>query len=178
MQQTILALAAVLIFSIYSLNRHGADASRSQTGVTAEIESAAAALAGERLHQVERRAFDESDVGREGARTSTMGLTSQMAFGPEVGEGNEASFDDLDDFHGRARTVTAVRGGQTLSFRDSVSVRYVDPANPAASPGTALAKEITVTVRSLSASSGGSAPVFARLRRVVTPASGAAHSSN
>lgn len=175
MQQTILALAAILIFSVYALNRHRADAGTEQTGVSADIENAAAALAGERLHEIERRTFDEADVGREGARSKPNGLTHRNSLGPDLSETNEASFDDIDDFHGRATARTAVRGGQTLQFRDSVSVRYIDPSNPSATPVRAMAKEVTVTVRYVGGGApvGGAPPVSARLRRIITPASGA-----
>lgn len=177
MQQTILALAAILIFSLYSLSRHETDAGVERMAITAEIETAAAGVARARLHEIQRRAYDEADVGRDGMRSSTHGLTPSSMLGNENGEDAESSFDDLDDFDGFWRDVTTTHNGATLRFRDSVSVRYLDPSNPASSPSTSLAKEVTVFVRALTGDAGAP-PVTARLRRVVTPASGVAHSSN
>ncbi|OZC02876.1 hypothetical protein [Rubricoccus marinus] len=178
MQQTILALAAILIFSLYTLSRHESDAGLERISITAEYETAAAGLARARLHEIQRRAFDEADVGRDGMRSSTQGLTPSNQLGREAGETNESSYDDLDDFNGIARPVSAERNGETLSFRDSVSVRYLDPSDPTASPNRSLAKEITVIVTAVPSGYIGKAPVMARLRRVVTPASGAAHTTN
>ncbi len=179
MQQTILALAAILIFSLYTLSRHEADAGNERISITSEVQRAATGLARARLHEVARRAFDEADVGRDGFRSSTSTLTPRSAFGADLGETDESSYDDLDDFHGQpSRPVTATRNGQTLAFRDSVSVRYLDPANPASSPERSLAKEITVFVHAEPSGYIGTPPVVARLRRVITPASGAAHSTD
>lgn len=178
MQQTILALAAVLIFSVYALSRHEADAGSERVTITAEVETAAARLARQRLHEVLRRAYDEADVGREGVRAQTMGLTPSGSFGPDAGESSEASYDDVDDFHGAAQNVSAARNGSTMGFRDSVSVRYFEPTNPSATPTVALAKEVTVFVTADPSGFIGTPPVLARLRRVVTPASGVAHSTN
>ena len=178
MQQTILALAAVLIFSLYALTRHESDAGRERITITTEVEMAAAALARERLHEIERRAFDEADVGRDGVRASISGLTPRNLLGPDAPEASEAAFDDIDDFHGSATADTSVWNGQMVLFRDSISVRYFNPADTTASPNQALAKEITVRVRAAPSGYIGSPPVLARLRRVITPTSGAAHSSH
>jgi hypothetical protein len=178
MQQTILALAAVLTFSLYALSRHQTDAGHERLAITAEVETAAVGIARERMHEVTLREYDEADIGREGARRTTAGLTATSSFGTDSGETTEATFDDLDDFHQVARPRTVQRNGRDLVFRDSVSVRYVVPETAAASTNATLAKEITVTVTAAPAGFIGTAEVAARLRRIVTPASRATHSTS
>lgn len=178
MQQTILALAAVLVFSLYALSRHGADASRERLAITAEVETAAVGIARERLHEITTRSYDEADIGRDGARTSTSGLTSPSNFGRDTGESSEPSFDDIDDFHGRTRPDTVRWNNRDLVFRDSVSIRYVVPETAAPSSSATLAKEITVTVTAARAGFIGTPEVAARLRRIVTPTADVSHSTS
>lgn len=175
MQQTILALAAILIFSLYALSRHEADASRERFAITAEVETAAVGIARERLHAITVRSFDEADVGRDGARTSTSGLTATTSFGPDPGETSESMWDDVDDFHRDARPDTVQWNGRDLVFRDSVSVRYVVPATAATSTSQTLAKEITVVVTAAPSGFIGRPEVAARLRRIITPTADVAH---
>ena len=170
MSQTILALAAVLIFSLYALNRHETDAGRERIAITAEVETAAAGIARTRLHEIARRHFDEADTDRKNVRTHTNGLTPAANLGPD-GEATENAYNDVDDFHGATRPQTSRWNGADIHFTDEVTVRYIDPANPSASPSTSLAKEVTVVVRAAPAGFIGTPPVLARLRRVVTPAS-------
>ncbi|MEM1056801.1 MAG: hypothetical protein AAGI52_14860 [Bacteroidota bacterium] len=171
MQQTILALAAILIFSLYAMSRHQADASRERLAITAEVETAAVGIARTRMHEITLREFDEADIGREGARSSLAGLTATSSFGPDMGETTEATYDDIDDFDGRATPQTVQWNGRNLVFRDSVSVRYVVPATAAASAGATLAKEVTIIVTAAPDGFIGTPEVAARLRRIVTPAS-------
>lgn len=172
MHQTILALAALLTFSIYMLTRHGVEAEVERSAVTAEIEMAATDVATARLAVVLSHAFDEADRGREGSRSTTDGLSPIGV--PDPDEPAEWAFDDVDDFHGVARSTTRPWYTGELVFTDSVSVRYVNPAAPTATvtPGVlALAKEVTVTVFAAPTGAPGSPPIGAQLRQVVTPAS-------
>lgn len=175
MQQTILALAAILIFSLYALSRHQTDASHERVAITSEVETAAVGLARERLHAITTRGFDEADIGRDGARTTTVGLTPSNRFGRDTGETNEPSWDDVDDFHGQARPDTVQWNGRDLVFRDSVSVSYYDPSSGSRTTSPTLAKEITVTVTAAPAGFIGTPEVAARLRRILTPTADVAH---
>ena len=170
MSQTILALAAILIFSLFALNRHEADAGRERIAITAEVETAAAGIARARLQEIARRHFDEADIDRKNVRTHENGLTPAHRFGPD-GELTEDAYNDVDDFHGATRPQTATWNGQSIRFNDEVTVRYIDPSNPSANPSSSLAKEVTVIVRAAPDGFIGTPPVLARLRRVVTPAS-------
>ena len=172
MQQTILALAAILTFSVYALTRHSADAEIERFAITAEVEMAATDIATARLSTVLARGFDEADRARESTRTRPDGLSPIGVADPD--EAVEDQFDDVDDYHGVARSSVRPWFGEDLVFTDSVSVRYVDPANPSATvpPGSLeLGKEITVTVFAAPAGYVGSPPIGARVRQVVTPAS-------
>lgn len=181
MQQTILALCAILVFSIFALSRHRADAAVERTAITGEYELAATDLAKERIETVTYFAFDESDVNGTGIRTSVLGLSTP---GTDLGEtsGDETTYDDIDDFHGApARSVSRLWNGQQLQFTDSVAVRYVNPGAAdldAVLPlgARTLAKEVTVTVRASRVGFVGTPPVVAELRQMVTPATQSAFS--
>ena len=176
MQQTILALAALLAFSIYMLTRHSTEAEFERIAITAEMEMAATDIATERLSEVLASAFDEADLEREGTRSTTEGLSTIGT--SDAGETTESAFDDLDDYHTVSRSVQRPWQGGNLVFTDSVSVRYVDPADPmsplAANTKT-LAKEVTITVFAAPVGFTGTPPIGAQLRQIATPASQAAY---
>ena len=176
MQQTILALAALLAFSIYMLTRHSVESEFERVAITAEMELAATDIATQRLSMVLANAFDEADIGREGTRSTIDGLSTIGT--PDTGEPAEWAFDDVDDYHTITRSVQRPWQGGDLLFTDSVSVRYVDPANPDSilTAGTlSTAKEITVTVFAAPVGFIGTPPIGARLRQVATPGSQSAY---
>lgn len=176
MQQTILALAALLAFSIYMLTRHSAEAEIEQIAITAEMEFAATDIATQRLAEVLASAFDEADLDRQGTRATIEGLSTIGT--ADSGEPTEADFDDIDDYHTVSRSVQRRWQGGDLVFTDSVSVRYVDPADPAnplASGTKSLAKEITITVFAAPVGYIGTRLIGAQLRQIATPASQAAY---
>ena len=172
MPQTLLALAAVLIFSVFALSQHEAKADGEADAIRSEVEIAAAQLARERLADVLARRFDEADQAGGRVRVRPDGLS---AIGADADDGaTEADFDDVDDFHGRpARAQTMDWMGGTLAFTDSVSVRYVAYSGTAlvASAAPTLMKEVTVTVWASPASAVGGSPVSATLSQIVTPTS-------
>lgn len=170
MQQTLLALCAVAVFSIYALNSTRDEAAMEMRAVTSEGEHAAESVARDRLAMFERLAFDEQDIGR----TSGIRINPPTsAIGPDIDELALADFDDLDDLHGfaEARTADAVGGAGTLLFDVTYAVRYVVPSSLAVSAVPTLAKEVTVTViETPSATTRGRPQVRATLRKVFTPA--------
>lgn len=173
MQQTLLALCAVAIFSIYALNSTRDEAAMDRRSVTSEMEKAAEAVARARLAEIERRsAFDEQDVGRVGG-VRLAPPTSPI--GPDTTEATADLFDDLDDYHGfvDVRTADAVGGPGLVSFDVSVRVRYVAPSGGTLQPSSVptLAKEVTVrAVESDSANVRGRPVGRATLSTVFTPA--------
>lgn len=176
MPQTLLALAAALSFAYFALGRHQADHDVETKAIALEADLAAANVAQERMAEILLSyAWDEEDTNRNGVRVAPPAST----LGPDHnGNGNETSpalYDDIDDFHGTARTRQAQAASGTLTFRDSVAVRYVhptDPDGPAATSPT-LAKRVEVFVAEVDARGRRGATVH--LRRVTGSAEHAPH---
>ena len=172
MQQTMLALCAVAVFSIYALNSTRDEAAMDLRAVTSEGERAAEAVARERLAAAERVAFDEQDIGR----TTGVRITPPTSRnGPDAGETAPAHYDDLGDFHGLAETRAAdtIGGPGGLLFDVSYVVRYVAPSTLAAAAAAVptLANEFAVSVVEVpSAATRGRPQVRVTLRKVFTPA--------
>ena len=169
MPQTLLALAAVLMFSMFALSQHRAKADGEEFAITAEVEMAGGQLARDRLATVLSKSFDEVDIGTDRVRTDPAGLSVLRR---DAGEATEADYDDVDDFAGDpARAVTSEWMGATLRFTDSVAVRYVDTETLEASAAPTLAKEVTVIVRAVPTGFVGTPPVVTTLRQIATPSS-------
>lgn len=170
MQQTLLALCAIAVFSIYALNSTRDEAAMDLRSVTAEGERAAEALARERLAAAERVAFDEQDIGR----TTGVRITPPTSrIGTDPGETAPALYDDLDDFNGLAETRAAdtIGGPGGLLFNVRYTVRYVVPSTLAVAAVPTLAKEFAVSVVEVpSAATRGRPQVRVTLRKVFTPA--------
>ena len=179
MQQTLLALCAVLVFSIYALNSTRDEAASEMRSVSSGADEAAATVARARLAVVERLAFDEQDIGRtaRGAASGIRVTPTTSAIGPDTGEADMSTFDDIDDVNGfsetragEAGTVRTDAGASgTLEFAVTYRVRYVDPASPATTAGApTLAKELWIRAEEVGAR--GRAGARFDLRRVYTPA--------
>lgn len=168
MQQTILALAAILSFAYLSLGRQRHDIDVERRTLEVETELAATDAAQAQMSAMERLAFDEDDTGATGVRT----VPSSSTLGPDAGETGPSSYDDVDDWDGYDGTVSVPVGQGTLQFRLQVSVRYVEDLQPDSLAGTpTLTKQLLVQVDELPTAGTDRAPVQAHLRRVVTPAS-------
>ncbi len=168
MPQTLLAIAAILAFSLFAINQHKANADLEQTAIASEIELAATDVARDRLVTITSLVYDEADIGRTELRRDETGLS---AVGPDAGESSMNLFDDLDDFHGFIDTLSVDWHGTPLSFAVTASIRYVEPNQPDVTSGTpTLAKEVAVSVAEIRADNAERAGVFATLIHVVTPA--------
>ncbi len=174
MPQTLLALCAILVFAIYSLNSTRNEAASERRSVTFGAEEAAATTARARLAAAERLAFDEEDVGRTDRGIRILPPASLV--GPDAGETDATMFDDLDDFDGLTETRTTLAGsdressGRTLDFAVTYRVRYVNPATLAAAGGPTLAKEVSIHVEEVTTGRTGRPAVVVDLRKVFTPA--------
>ena len=172
MQQTILALAAILAFAYLALGRqrHDNDVERRAIGVEAEL--AATDLAQAQMSAMERLAFDEDDTGRTGIRT----VPSAAPLGPDADETDTAAYDDVDDWHGHTSIVEVPVGQGAFRYRLRVRVRYVRDRDPSQGSGNAtLTKELFVRVDEVPPAATDRPPAQAHLRRVVTPASVASY---
>lgn len=169
MQQTLLAIVAILVFSFFALNQHRAQAGVERTAIGSEIEALAADVARARLVELTALTYDEADVGRSDLRNNTSGLSTTL--GPDDGELSAAVYDDLDDFTGQIESRTATWEGTDVPFTIAIFVRYVDPDRPSlTSTSPTLAKEVVVTVQETGATAQGRQAALSTLRQVVTPA--------
>jgi hypothetical protein len=180
MQQTLLALCAVLVFSLYALSRHRADAQTERDAMAGEIELVTAEQARALLARVTTLEYDEATVGLAEVPTSPETFSAQLR--ADAGEEAVAQYDDVDDWNGYATTLTVPwqSGGATVPLTATVTVRYVRYATSSGRRGIrsagapTMAKEITVTVREANPVPGHR-PVVAALQQVVTPAWCARH---
>lgn len=168
MPQTFLAIAAIMCLALLALGQQRHDHDLTRHTVAMEVEQAATDVARAWMTRVERMAFDETDVGREGIRTQP----SPAPLGPDDGETGPATFDDVDDWHAHTAAESIEMGMGALRFQAAVSVRYMQnlaPSEPA--PAATLTKEIRISVVELQDGPSGRRPAQTMLRRVVTPAS-------
>lgn len=173
MQQTLLALAAIIAFSSYALTRHHTDNDTERRAVGIATEQAATDVARSRMALLDVYAFDEDDIDRKGIRQSPP----SGHLGPDAGESTPASYDDVDDWDGHEETLPYATTQGELQLHLSIDVRYVRPTDPNTPSSTpTLAKEVLVHVTEVSPPADRAA-VQVVLRRVVTPAGASASSS-
>ncbi len=178
MQQTLLCLAAVLVFSLFGLSRHRALAADERAEVRRETEAAALATAERWAATLTDAAFDEADLDRTQPMRlagQTTGLTPKARFGARE-EATVAAFDDIDDYAGYDRTETARAALGLVLLRVHIDVAYADPATFAPVSGSLVttAKVAVVTVTEVR--TDGQTRVTATLPVRVTPASQFLHS--
>lgn len=144
MQQTLLALGALLILVTLTLNQKRSVFLVQKNAFHRELEAASADFAQKRLHEiVSGLAFDDQRVGITSLNTSTSDLTAIADLGADAGD-----LDDIDDLHNTVDTTLHELNKEAFRIRANYSVRYVLPnGNPAPSP--TLAKEITVEAETL-----------------------------
>ena len=178
MQQTLLCLAAVLVFSLFGLGRHRAIASDERAEARRETEAAALATAERWAATLTDAAFDEADLDRTRPMRlagQTAGLTPRDHFGATE-EATPTDFDDVDDYDGFDHTETTRAALGVVAFRVRIAVAYADPATfaPVSGSGLTTAKTAVVTVTEVR--TDGQPPATATLPVRVTPASQFLHS--
>ncbi len=82
MSQTIFAIAAILVFSIFALNQHRAHAAAERTAMGSEVELAATDVARAALIEATSLAFDEALMGQTVFQADPDDLTRFRDFGP------------------------------------------------------------------------------------------------
>ena len=155
MPQTLLALAALAIVSLFAFNRAraGLDAGRAANHTEAQAIATGAALG--LLDRAAALPFDAALAG--GPVSDPTALTPETDFGGAT----LATASDVDDIDGMA--PVALSSAEGLRMSATARVRYVEPADlttPAGGP--TFAKRVEVTV----APEGGVEPVV--LSRTVT----------
>ncbi len=167
MQQTLLALGALLILVTLSLNQQRSAFLVQRSAYLREMESAAADYARMRLHEITEKEFDENRVGMSVLNTGTTDLTPFASFGVDGGEDplDPLTFNDIDDFHAFTDTTDHVLNNETFVVRSTYSVQYVVPDDGTISGAPTLAKEFTVDVETLD--SIGEARARVRFQKVI-----------
>ena len=172
MQQTLLALAALLAFSLYALARHQDADEVERNAISTEMSHAASELSRNILMGIEGLAYDEQSIGRTGMTRATP----LAALGAEMDETNRSMFDDIDDYNGATWQAAVPRGADSLRFDVAVTVGFVQDANadlPSTSP--TFSKEVRVHVQERIPQGAMRPRATASLRRVLTAAGQSMH---
>lgn len=147
MPQAALAALALLLATLYSMQRQRTIFDGQMRMVTNEMEMMATSVAKDEIERIGVTAFDEQviDPATGAARrlTSPAQLTTAANFRLEGSVWN-----DLDDFHNGPVLRERVVGGQAFAFRTVAHVAYVSDADgrtPSAMP--TRTKQVTVYVR-------------------------------
>ena len=142
MQQTILALGALLIIMTTAMLHQQSTIKTKELGYIRQLETAALDLGRKNLEGLSTLAFDESTVGSTSIPLNTTGLTSAASFGYEA---LEVVPDDVDDYHGLVDTLFHAVGTDSFAFRISYSVEYVTTAGAPSGVPT-FNKQLTANV--------------------------------
>ncbi len=152
MQQTILALGALMITMMITVNQQQSIFRVQQLGYIRELENAAMDFGASRLEQImNTTAFDEVVVGATEMAFEASDFTNLAQLGPDGAEHADqfATFDDLDDYDGFEETVTHVMSADTFRFQVSYVVEYISPSSPNVVPGSpTMAKQLTASIQS------------------------------
>ncbi len=130
MQQTLLALLALLVATLLSFNQKQATVQNQGQVVRGEIEQMALGVAARTAQVIRSRAYDAST---KGVPADSLVPTSKFTDPPfTTGNdceafGGEATCDDVDDFHEMVQaTVPFTYPTGTFDFAVDVEIRYVD----------------------------------------------------
>lgn len=147
MPQTLLALVAMMMASLFALNQQRGIMQTRLTMVRNEVATAATGVAVDRLEEVRTMAFDEATKG-EDKIFSTSELTSKPTFTDDA-----PPIDDVDDFDASYVKRYRVWASDTLWYGVNTSVVYAteaQPDQPVADPNERTKfKKATVKVYSL-----------------------------
>lgn len=140
----LLALGAVVLFSIVAVNTNRTLANHSRLLMESELEYTAVAKGQELIDRAKTLAFDETTVGGGVPGTIPSGFTAPAGLGTAV-DNDSAGFDDFDDYHQYTVTDTTMNG----IFQLTAAVRYVSESNPDSTVAQpTLRKRLAVTITS------------------------------
>lgn len=146
MQQTILALGALMIIMITAISHQRSAIMIQEMAYVRELENAALDVAKIRTESLlNQTTFDELWIGEAHLPNSTTLLTTTASFGPDPGD---TAFDDIDDAHNFTERYTHSIGDDTYDFLINYAVAYVDSMGNATYDRT-FAKQITANVASV-----------------------------
>lgn len=143
MPQTMLAILAMALATLVSVNQLRNSARTRMNMIRHEISSQATGVAVDRLDEIASMEFDENTIGGT-LLTSAAELTAGPPFAPDT------PANDIDDFHAVTIDTFRVAGEHKLYFRVESAVTYADESNPNVPvAGPTKMKKATVRVYSL-----------------------------
>lgn len=143
MSQTLLAILALMLATMFSVQQLRHTAFTQLSMIRSEIGTQSTGVAVDRLEEIGSMAFDEATVGGVTITSSAL-LTTGAPFGLDA-PGN-----DIDDFDGATVDTFRLAGLDTLRFRIQSRVRYADPDDVGKEvSGPTKVKKATVKVYSL-----------------------------
>jgi hypothetical protein len=147
MPQTLLALAAMMMATLFALNQQRGIMQTRMSMMRNEVATAATGVAVDRLEEVRAMSYDEATKG-EDKIFSPAALTSKPTFTDDA-----PPIDDIDDFDGSYVERFRVWKSDTLWYGVATAVTYAEesaPDVPLADPThRSKFKKATVTVSSL-----------------------------
>ena len=156
MQETILALAALMIIMLIAVNQQRSAIRLHEQVYVREISQARNDLGTSLLEGiVNQKVFDETVITATDIPTDPNTLSAVLGPDDVATEFSAATFDDIDDFHLFSDTVAHVVSADTFRFQVDYSVTYLTPTNTATSTRT-FTKEIAAVIKPIDNFSFGS----------------------
>ena len=145
MQETILALGALMIIMLIAINQQRSTIRIHEQVYVREISQARDDFATSLLEGiVNQMDFDEETIPLTSIPTNVNDMS--LVLGPEgLLETDPSTFDDLDDFHAYRDTFQHIISADTFRFDVSFTVNYLTPTNTISATRT-FTKEITAQI--------------------------------
>ena len=149
MPQTMLAVLAMMMFSLFAVQQQEKVYLAQNTMIRQAVSAMLNGAAVERLEEIGSKGYDQAIVDNETLTSASQLANPDTQFGP----GNDHTpEDDIDDFHTAVDTLYRAIGADSLGFIVESSVVYASELNPSeAAPSGVRTKYklVTVTARSL-----------------------------
>lgn len=160
MQQTILALGALMIIMVTALNHQRSILMIQEVSYVREMEGAALDLAKKKTEEkLIETEFDEQWLGSTVFPSGPNLLTPTNSFGPD-GEA-VGTYDDIDDYHNfsELNELHSI-GADTFRFNVNYQVSYIDIVTGDTTSAQTFAKQLTTNVVSVDSVGNRVARVF------------------
>ena len=140
---SLLSMGALIILALSSLNFNSSILETSSVEIETKVALTAFSLADDVIEEIKGKSFDETT--KPFPTTNPNSLTPADSLGPETGEAYK-DFDDIDDFNGYVKTVSAPHAE---NYHIDCLVQYVNGDDPDQVSSTqTFYKKVTVTVTS------------------------------
>jgi|GEM_PF-4755290 len=147
MQETLLALGALMIIMLIAVNQQRSTIHIHEQVYAREISQARDDFAVRLLEGISNEmSFDEQTMALTDIPTNVSSLSDLL--GPDLGETVDSTFDDIDDFEAYRDTFMHVISADTFFFDVTFSVTYIDDDNTTTTSKT-FAKEISALIAPL-----------------------------